>query len=143
MLVLLHSATLDPVEIWEAPFPDVVARLAEPGSISRNERDALVVVRLQASGAAGLARKGVTCMSNYVLFQMWGPFRQSLIKGTSSMSNRPASACCHNLRTWKRKPTKRRRNGWSKAATDLTPIATIPEIFTRRLTISASSSTSS
>lgn len=43
MLVLLHSAILDPVEIWEAPFPDVVARLAEPGSISRNERDALVV----------------------------------------------------------------------------------------------------
>ncbi|TPL89750.1 gamma-glutamylcyclotransferase [Mesorhizobium sp. B2-3-13] len=43
MLVLLHNATLDPVEIWEAPFPAVVARLAEPGSISRNERGALAV----------------------------------------------------------------------------------------------------
>ncbi len=43
MLVLLHNATLDPVEIWEAPFPAVVARLAEPGSIARNERGALAV----------------------------------------------------------------------------------------------------
>lgn len=43
MLVLLHNATLDPVEIWEAPFATVVARLAEPGSISRNERGALAV----------------------------------------------------------------------------------------------------
>ncbi|TIN95447.1 MAG: hypothetical protein E5Y06_11875 [Mesorhizobium sp.] len=43
MLVLLHNATLDPVEIWEAPFPTVVARLAEPGSVSRNERGALAV----------------------------------------------------------------------------------------------------
>jgi len=43
MLVLLHNATLDPVEIWEAPFPAVVARLAEPGSTSRNERGALAV----------------------------------------------------------------------------------------------------
>lgn len=43
MLVLLNNATLDPVEIWEAPFPAVVARLVEPGSKSRNERGALSV----------------------------------------------------------------------------------------------------
>lgn len=43
MLVLLDVATLDPMEIWEAPFAAVVARLAEPGSRSRNERGALAV----------------------------------------------------------------------------------------------------
>lgn len=43
MLVLLDNATLDPVEIWEAPFPAVVARLIEPGSKARNERGALSV----------------------------------------------------------------------------------------------------
>lgn len=43
MLVLLDSASLDPVEIWEAPFGSVVARLDEPGSKSRNERGALAV----------------------------------------------------------------------------------------------------
>ena len=43
MLVLLDSSTLDPVEIWEAPFPAVIARLAEPGSISRNKRGAMAV----------------------------------------------------------------------------------------------------
>jgi len=43
MLVLLNNATLDPVEIWEAAFPGVIARLIEPGSKSRNERGALSV----------------------------------------------------------------------------------------------------
>lgn len=43
MLVLLDNATLDPVEIWEAPFGTVLARLLEPGSKSRNERGALSV----------------------------------------------------------------------------------------------------
>lgn len=43
MLVLLNNATLDPVEIWEAAFPAVVARLIEPGSKARNERGALSV----------------------------------------------------------------------------------------------------
>ena len=43
MLVLLDVATLDPMEIWESPFATVVARLAEPGSRSRNERGALAV----------------------------------------------------------------------------------------------------
>ena len=43
MLVLLHNGTLDPVEIWEAPFAAVVGRLSEPGSKSRNERGALSV----------------------------------------------------------------------------------------------------
>lgn len=40
MLVLLHNATLDPVEIWEAPFTTVVAI---GGSWSRNDRSALDV----------------------------------------------------------------------------------------------------
>ncbi|WP_210191363.1 hypothetical protein [Mesorhizobium australicum] len=40
---MLDSSTLDPVEIWEAPFLAVIARLAEPGSISRNERGAMAV----------------------------------------------------------------------------------------------------
>ncbi|MGV1793568.1 hypothetical protein [Rhizobium sp. A37_96] len=43
MLVLLHNATLDPVEIWEASFSSILARLAEPGSKARNERGALAV----------------------------------------------------------------------------------------------------
>ena len=43
MLVLLDNATLDPFEIWEAPFATVVGRLSEPGSKSRNERGALSV----------------------------------------------------------------------------------------------------
>lgn len=43
MLVLLDNATLDPVEIWEAGFAEVVGRLREPGSKSRNERGALCV----------------------------------------------------------------------------------------------------
>ncbi|WP_217574793.1 hypothetical protein [Mesorhizobium sp. GbtcB19] len=43
LLVLLHNATLDPVETWEASFPLVVGRLMEPGSKSRNERGALAV----------------------------------------------------------------------------------------------------
>lgn len=43
MLVLLDSSTLDPFQIWEAPFMAVVARLAEPGSIARNERGAMAV----------------------------------------------------------------------------------------------------
>lgn len=43
MLVLLHNGTLDPVEIWEAPFAAVVGRLSEPGSKSRNQRGALSV----------------------------------------------------------------------------------------------------
>ncbi len=43
LLVLLDNATLEPREIWEAPFPEVLARLAEPGSKARNERGALSV----------------------------------------------------------------------------------------------------
>ena len=43
LLVLLNSATLEPREMWEAPFAEVLARLAEPGSKARNERGALSV----------------------------------------------------------------------------------------------------
>jgi hypothetical protein len=43
LLVLLDNATLEPREMWEAPFPEVITRLAEPGSKARNERGALSV----------------------------------------------------------------------------------------------------
>lgn len=36
MLVLMDNTTLDPREIWEAPFSAVAARLAMPGSKSRD-----------------------------------------------------------------------------------------------------------
>jgi len=41
--ILDEYATLDPREMWEAPIAAVAARLAEPGSKSRNERGALSV----------------------------------------------------------------------------------------------------
>lgn len=43
MLVLLDNATLEPREIWEAPYAAVTDRLREPGSRARNERGALAV----------------------------------------------------------------------------------------------------
>jgi hypothetical protein len=43
LLVLLDAATLEPKEMWEAPFSSVATRLAEPGSRARNERGALSV----------------------------------------------------------------------------------------------------
>jgi hypothetical protein len=43
LLVLLDNATLEPREMWEAPFSEVLTRLAEPGSKARNERGALSV----------------------------------------------------------------------------------------------------
>jgi len=43
LLVLLDNATLEPREMWEAPFAEVLARLAAPGSRARNERGALSV----------------------------------------------------------------------------------------------------
>ncbi len=43
LLVLLDNATLESREMWEAPFQEVLARLAEPGSKARNERGALSV----------------------------------------------------------------------------------------------------
>lgn len=43
LVVLLDNATLEPREMWEAPFSEVLARLAEPGSKARNERGALSV----------------------------------------------------------------------------------------------------
>ncbi|MDL2407598.1 hypothetical protein PY650_18395 [Rhizobium calliandrae] len=51
MLVLLHNGTLDPVEIWEVSFSSVFARLAEPGSKSRNERGALAVSDFKRIGS--------------------------------------------------------------------------------------------
>ena len=43
LLVLLDSRTLDPREMWEAPYEAVEARLAVPGSKAREERGALGV----------------------------------------------------------------------------------------------------
>jgi hypothetical protein len=43
LLVLLDNATLDPREMWEAPYSEVLTRLAVPGSKARNERGALSV----------------------------------------------------------------------------------------------------
>lgn len=42
LLVLLDNRSLEPVEMWEAPYPAVVERLDHPGSKSR-ERGALGV----------------------------------------------------------------------------------------------------
>jgi len=36
LLVLLDNATLEPREIWEAPFAKIAAHLAIPGSKSRD-----------------------------------------------------------------------------------------------------------
>lgn len=52
LLVLLDNATLEPREMWEAPFSAVAKRLAEPGSKARNERGALSV-----TGFKRLARR--------------------------------------------------------------------------------------
>lgn len=41
LLVILNNEKLDPIEMWEADYDKVVERLAQPGSISRNERGAL------------------------------------------------------------------------------------------------------
>ena len=46
LLVLLDNATLEPREIWESPFSYVAARLAHPGSKSR-ERGALSVTEFK------------------------------------------------------------------------------------------------
>ncbi len=43
ILVLLDSVSLEPSEMWEASFKDIVARLQEPGSKARNERGALSI----------------------------------------------------------------------------------------------------
>ena len=43
LLVLLDNASLEPREMWEASYKDIVARLAEPGSNARNQRGALSV----------------------------------------------------------------------------------------------------
>ncbi len=43
LLVLLDNRTLEPREMWEAPFPVVAARLAVPGSKAR-DRGALSVL---------------------------------------------------------------------------------------------------
>src|ERR1700689_2505740 len=43
LLVLLDNSTLEPVTMWEAPYAAVIARLAEPGSKSRNVRGAMSV----------------------------------------------------------------------------------------------------
>lgn len=50
MLVLLANTSLEPVEIWEAPFRAVLTRLLEPGSKARNERGALSVADFRRIG---------------------------------------------------------------------------------------------
>lgn len=50
MLVLLDNRTLEPCEMWEAPYPAVAARLAEPGSKARNERGSLGVAEFKRLG---------------------------------------------------------------------------------------------
>lgn len=41
LLVLMDKATLEPLEIWESDEARVTARLAAPGSRSRNERNSM------------------------------------------------------------------------------------------------------
>ncbi len=43
LLVLMANSILDPREMWETPFFEVISRLAEPGSKARNERGAMSV----------------------------------------------------------------------------------------------------
>lgn len=50
LLVLLDNATLDPRELWEAPYSAVASRLAEPGSKAR-ERGALGVQDFKRIGS--------------------------------------------------------------------------------------------
>ena len=49
LLVLLDNRSLEPVEMWEAPYPAVVERLDHPGSKSR-ERGALGVSEFKKLG---------------------------------------------------------------------------------------------
>jgi hypothetical protein len=41
VLVLLDRETYEPIEIWEAPYAAVHARLSKPGSKARNERGSM------------------------------------------------------------------------------------------------------
>ncbi|UPT92227.1 hypothetical protein HAP41_0000047505 (plasmid) [Bradyrhizobium barranii subsp. apii] len=43
LLVILDNATLEPTGMWEAPYPKVIAKLAEPGSTARNVRGSLSI----------------------------------------------------------------------------------------------------
>ncbi|WP_316193006.1 hypothetical protein [Bradyrhizobium sp. SZCCHNRI1029] len=43
LLVILDNATLEPTGMWEAPYPQVVAKLAEPDSTARNVRGSLSI----------------------------------------------------------------------------------------------------
>jgi hypothetical protein len=47
LLVLLDNATLEPREMWEAPYHAVVERLAKPGSKARNERGAVGIAEFK------------------------------------------------------------------------------------------------
>jgi hypothetical protein len=51
LVVLLDKETLEPREMWEAPFPAVAARLAVPGSRAR-ERGALGVAEFKRLAGA-------------------------------------------------------------------------------------------
>lgn len=43
ILVLLDNTTLDPVEMWEASYDQVISHLKRPGSKARNERGSMSV----------------------------------------------------------------------------------------------------
>ncbi len=43
ILVLLDNATLEPVEMWEAAYDQVIVHLKKPGSKARNERGSMSV----------------------------------------------------------------------------------------------------
>lgn len=43
ILALLDNATLEPIEMWEAPYVAVVTHLEKPGSRARNERGSMSV----------------------------------------------------------------------------------------------------
>ncbi|MER9414048.1 gamma-glutamylcyclotransferase family protein [Mesorhizobium sp. M0589] len=104
MLVLLHNATLDPVEIWEAPFPAVVARLAEPGSISRNERGAMAVSDFKRLGRQVWPKAGTILYfaygSNMDILQMRERCPDAEIVGSGRL---PDYALCFPRMSVKRK----------------------------------------
>ena len=60
LLVLMDRATLEPLEIWESDETRVAAKLSEPGSRSRNERNSMglsqfrSIARLVWSARTGL-----------------------------------------------------------------------------------------
>lgn len=48
ILVLLDKFTLEPLEMWKADEAQVIARLAEPGSKSRNDRNSMGISQFRS-----------------------------------------------------------------------------------------------